>query len=63
MANPNVPNDPDRAVDDDEEARPDLSLASDHMVRREIDLDRDRSDPFHPVGVDTVEQPGARQQL
>src|SRR6186997_1889219 len=58
-----VPNDPNRAVGDDEETRPDLALASDDMVRREIDLDRDRRDPFHPVGVDAVEQPGAGQQL
>src|SRR6478736_5880939 len=44
-----VPDDPDRAVDDDEETRADLALASDDMVRREIDLDRDGGDPFHPV--------------
>jgi hypothetical protein len=56
-----VPDHPDRAFDDDKEARPDLTLPGDDVARREVDLDRDRSDPFHPVGVDTVEQPGARQ--
>ena len=33
------------------------------MIGREVDLDRDRRDPVHPVGVDAVEQPRRRQQL
>ena len=34
-------------VDDDEEAGPDLALARDDVVRREVDLDRARRDPRH----------------
>ena len=52
--------DPDRAVDDDEEPGPDLALPGDDMVRREVDLDRARRDPVHPVGVDAGEQAGRR---
>ena len=54
---------PGPAGRDDEEAGPDLALAGDDVVGREVDLDRDRGDPVHARGVDAVEQRRRGQQL
>ena len=39
-----VADDPRRPLDDDEEAGPDLALAGDHVVGREVDLHRPIAD-------------------
>jgi hypothetical protein len=58
-----VADDPDRALGDDEEARPDLALPGDHPIRRELDLDGAVGEVGEVGGPDTAEQAAGAEHL
>ena len=57
-----VANDPDGTIDDDEQTRPDLALPGDHVIGREVDLDRPFGDRGEVLRADAAEQRAAAQQ-
>ncbi len=56
-----IADDADGPPSDHEEARADLALAGDHVVRRELDLDDSLGDRVEPGSVDAGEQRSAGQ--
>src|SRR4051794_33949850 len=58
-----VANDADAAVDDDEEARPDLALPGDHASGGKLDLCRRRGDGRDVARVEAAEQRTAGDEL